>query len=111
MNALIFILSIIAVISVSDAIEAHIKRKEIKDMDVKFSDEQNQKYLQDIQKEVLEIEEVLIPVKEIIYARETQARISQVPLDEKTHVLMYLGKVLNKITEIEKLGKKGIDNE
>lgn len=111
MNVLIFFTVVIAMMMFADFIDARLKRKDKKQMDVKFSEEQNQKYLQDIQKEVLEIEEVLAPVKEIIYARETQARISQVPLDEKTHVLMYLGKVLNKITEIEKLGKKGIDNE
>ena len=79
-------------------------------MDIKFSEEQNQRYLKDIQQQAKEIENLLTPVKEIIFAIETKVGISDLDLEKKTHLLIYLGKVYNKLSEIEKLGKKGIQN-
>ena len=110
MNVVLFFLVAIVMISVADTIEAYVKRKEKKRMDIKFSEEQNQRYLKDIQQQAKEIENLLTPVKEIIFAIETKVGISDLDLEKKTHLLIYLGKVYNKLSEIEKLGKKGIQN-
>lgn len=110
MNAVLFFLAIIVTISLADSIEAHIKRRKMKNMDIKFSEEQNQKYLKDIKQQAKDIENLLSPVREIILTIETKIEISEIDLEKKTHLLIYLGKVFNKLSEIEKLGKKGIDN-
>ncbi len=110
MNVVLFFFVVIVMISVADTIEAYVKGKEKKRMDIKFTEEQNQRYLKDIREQAKEIDKLVNPVKEILLAIESKVGISDLDLEKKTHLLIYIGEVYNKLSEIEKLGKKGIQN-